>query len=561
MKKIIAVCMLVCLLLEGCQYEYPKDSTDTDPEEDYQTELKEAQTTPYGRYSELITYTLATFKGDNNSNMPAGDTYEDNAYTRCLKEMLNIQNDDVFRSKSEEYFTGISMMASTGDLPDVMLVDLETLNMLVNSDSIADLTEAYQNCTSQRIKNIYASYGESFMDSVTFDNKIMALPGTNISDGPNLVWLRKDWMDKLGLSEPKTLDDVESIVKQFVQKDPGGNGNGNTVGLVCDTDLAGGCGYSSEYLMDIVFANYDSYPMQWIRNSEGDIVYGSVQPEVKSALEHLNLMYQKGLLDSKFLMRTTNNIIDLITSGKCGSFFGPWWSANNPLQDAVKENPDADWRPYLISTDADGSTSYHTQNPNGYYIVVRKGFQYPEIIFKMVSVMFDYIRNEDEDWEEFTNYYKTNVDPTARPLAINVDYNQALPICYERISKVLSGEEDAKDLPFLENAYYETCRSYLEHEDSYTPEEWSAYASRIMACSLLGSGKLEQVNSLFFGETETMSKCWWKLEEMEKEAFLKIVTGEKSSDYFDTFVEQWNNMGGEAITKEVRSAVSNGNNE
>ena len=65
---------------------------------------------------------------------------------------------------------------------------------------IEDLTVAYQNCISDRIREMYASYGEDLIDSVTFDGKIMALPETNITDGPNLVWLRKDWMDTLGLS-------------------------------------------------------------------------------------------------------------------------------------------------------------------------------------------------------------------------------------------------------------------------------------------------------------------------------------------------------------------------
>ena len=33
--------------------------------------------------------------------------------------------------------------------------------------------------------------------------------------------------------------------------------------------------------------------------------------------------------------------------------------------------------------------------------------------------------------EEFEKYYQLNVEPTARPLAINVDYNNALELCYD----------------------------------------------------------------------------------------------------------------------------------
>ena len=48
-----------------------------------------AAQTPYGAYPELVTYTLGQMSGTNNSNLPDGNTYEDNAYTRYLRKMLN----------------------------------------------------------------------------------------------------------------------------------------------------------------------------------------------------------------------------------------------------------------------------------------------------------------------------------------------------------------------------------------------------------------------------------------------------------------------------------------
>ena len=56
---------------------------------------KKASTTPYGKYPELVTYTLGQLNGANNSNLPEGNTYEDNAYTRYLKEILNVQNPSI----------------------------------------------------------------------------------------------------------------------------------------------------------------------------------------------------------------------------------------------------------------------------------------------------------------------------------------------------------------------------------------------------------------------------------------------------------------------------------
>ena len=100
----------------------------------FEEEQREAETTPFGRYPEEVVYTLGKMTGTNNSNMPKGDTYEDNAYTRYLKEKLNIQNKDVFEEDTD-YDNMVSMAITAEDLPDVMVVrDVEQLQMLVEKD-------------------------------------------------------------------------------------------------------------------------------------------------------------------------------------------------------------------------------------------------------------------------------------------------------------------------------------------------------------------------------------------------------------------------------------------
>ena len=559
LKKIISCVLIINLLiLCGCGDSGATPSTreNAETKEEYEAALYTARTTPYGKYPEQLTYTLGKLSGANNSNLPDGETYENNAYTRLLNERLNVQNQDVFEAMDEQYTDSVTMVIAQNDLPDVMIVeDLDELQYLVDNDMIADLTDSYNNCMSDTIKNIYGSYGRDILDVVTFGGKIMAIPETNISDGPNLIWLRKDWMDALGLSAPRTLSDVEEIIRQFKEKDPGHNGAGNTVGLVCDTSLCGGCGYSSEYTLDIIFAAYGAFPKQWIYDEDGNVVYGSVQPEAKEALAHIHELYKEGILDQDFLMRTSSNLIELIVDGQCGSFFGPWWAPNNPLMQAVEQNKDAEWQPYLIATEESGLTSYHTQNPSGKYIVVRKGYEYPEIACKIVSVLFDYLRYNDRDNQEIVDYYKENVDPTARPFAINVDYNNALQICYGELNHVFAGDKSADELNVLEYSYYEACESYLKDAENASAEDWAAYTSRITACKILNDGRTNKVESLYFGETETMVKDWWSLENLESDTYLKIVTGESSLDEFDRFVENWYQNGGETITKEVRAEI------
>ena len=558
LKKCVAFGVTgIILILAGCKSPAGFVSNDN---EEYNARMEEARTTPFGAYPETIEYTLGKMTSVNNSNMPENDTYTDNAYTRYIKSVINVQNVDVFEANDSQYDTNVSMVISMGSLPDIMVVSSQDeVEQLVEAGLIEDLTESYNNCISDRIRKMYESYGDSLKDMVTYDGKIMALPETNITDGPNLVWLRKDWMDKLGLSEPHTIDDVVNIVKHFISEDPGNNGvdasgKPNTVGLAVDTDVTGECGYSSEFLLDIIFACFGAYPKQWIMNDDGEIVYGSVTNEAKEALSYISSLYNQGVIDNDFLLRTSTNICELIENGLCGSFFGPWWAPNNPLANAVSRNPDADWQPYLIATDSDGTTSYHSQNPCYKYVVVRKGYEHPEIAAKMISVMFDKVRFDCTDSEEFKNYYQLNVEPTARPLSINVDYNNALSICYRNIDATISGRKNPDSLELLERSFYDACSEYIKNANK-TSTQWAAYMSRIKACSLIAQDNIKVVDSLYFKTTDTMKSHWWRLKAKEKEAYLKIISGEEDISYFDTFVKEWNEQGGQIITSEVSESM------
>lgn len=558
LKKCVAFGVTgIMLILAGCKSPAGFVSNDN---EEYNARMEEARTTPFGAYPETIEYTLGKMTSVNNSNMPENDTYTDNAYTRYIKSVINVQNVDVFEANDSQYDTNVSMVISMGSLPDIMVVSSQDeVEQLVEAGLIEDLTESYNNCISDRIRKMYESYGDSLKDMVTYDGKIMALPETNITDGPNLVWLRKDWMDRLGLSEPHTIDDVVNIVKHFISEDPGNNGvdasgKPNTVGLAVDTDVTGECGYSSEFLLDIIFACFGAYPKQWIMNDDGEIVYGSVTNEAKEALSYISSLYNQGVIDNDFLLRTSTNICELIENGLCGSFFGPWWAPNNPLANAVSRNPDADWQPYLIATDSDGTTSYHSQNPCYKYVVVRKGYEHPEIAAKMISVMFDKVRFDCTDSEEFKNYYQLNVEPTARPLSINVDYNNALSICYRNIDATISGRKNPDSLELLERSFYDACSEYIKNANK-TSTQWAAYMSRIKACSLIAQDNIKVVDSLYFKTTDTMKSHWWRLKAKEKEAYLKIISGEEDISYFDTFVKEWNEQGGQIITSEVSESM------
>lgn len=545
-KRMGAVFFLVVCVFCGCgKHEISHEKNGQNVSEEYRRAMEKAETTPYGAYPELVTYTLAQISGANNSNLPEGNTYEDNAYTRYLRKMLNIQNDTVYMDTEERYSELVNILVKDQNLPDIMVVtDREILKELVENDLVEDLTEVFEKCTSPRIKEMYESYGDALLNSGKFNGRLMAVPETVIDHGPNLLWLRKDWMEELGQEEPETLEDAFEIIDAFVQNRMGTEDGETPVGLACDTNLVGTT--SSSYSVDPVFDSFGANPQRWI-SQDGEIVYGSLTEETKEALDYLHKLYDRGILDRNFALRAPNNLRDLVVNGKCGAFFGLWWTPNNPLMESYEKNSEADWEPYYLQELADKNV-YESFRDNK-YVVVRKGYEHPEIVMKIISVLFDYTRYEAEDAREVNEYFALNVDPTVRPLVINVDYNEATYQATENIEAALNGNYPEGNLTAIEQSYYQACSSYLSGND-YTAEDWAAYKSRISAVGLLVDKHYTPAVRSYLDDAG--GEIPQSLRQFETSTFIQIIMGEKPVSYFETFVEQWYQQGGHELTQQIR---------
>lgn len=558
-KKVLAMCLMGAMVLgslAGCGKEESGTTASVDVED---PAWQEAMTTPYGKYPETVVYTLG--KTATNFDVLDGTEYEgdddvNNAWTRYLKEKLNIQNTNLFEANDgDDYEQKVSMAIVSGEIPDIMVVgDYATLKQLYENDLIADLTEVYENCASDKIKEIYDSYDGVCLETATFDGKLMGLPTTEISHGPGILWLRKDWMDKCNLAEPKTMEDIYNILQQFLVQDPGGNGEGQTAGLVIDPEIAGNSGGS--YMPNNIFTLYGAYPKQWIDDGSGNAVYGSVQPQMKEALEQLSKMYSEGLIDKQFVTRTGDDRKGLLNSGKSGAFFGNWWGAWE-VADSMSLNKEAEWVPYICPVGSDGKVTMFSGNPNSSYVVVRKEFEHPELVMKIASMQFDYSRYQEKDeeaYKELTDYGELNAGGSI--LATNIDYYDGFP----RSSKLVVDALESGDISQLNRndlTTYLNSKKYLEsleNGEESTSSGWASYNSMLCA-SLVAETEVNRVMPVFFGSTQSMALKWPTLEKREQEMLLKIITGEKPVDYFDEFVETWNKTGGEQITEEVNQAI------
>ena len=129
--------------------------------------------------------------------------------------------------------------------------DYSTLKQLVESDMVEDLTQAFEDCATDRIRDIYDSFDGRCLRvaKLTVSCTVFQLP--IFSMVRSFSGCEKDWLDKLNLEEPETMEDIEYILQQFVEQDPGNNGEGKTIGLVVDTGIAGV--YGAQFQLNGIF--------------------------------------------------------------------------------------------------------------------------------------------------------------------------------------------------------------------------------------------------------------------------------------------------------------------
>lgn len=505
---------------------------------------------PYAPMEENVTITIGK-EVSSSPKLGPNSTIEDNDLTRYLSKKLNITYVDDWQASDvqDAYKTKISISLASGTIPDVLVVDRRQLAQMVESDLIEDLTDVYNKYASPNLKASYESTGGYSLNSATFDGKLMGIPNVSPgADGINLLWLRQDWMDELGLEAPKTMEDLEQIIKVF-QEEKG------TLGLLGNSDSIVSLGGNNFYGFDTIFSAYDAYPQLWYKDDKGEVIYGSVQPEVKTALAKLSEMYQNGLIDKEFAVKTMQQNDESVASGKTGIVFAPWWYSYM-FGDCMQQDPNADWVPYAAPVGIDGKMNTHMMAPSVNYLVVKKGFEHPEAVIKTVNIQHDIDQmNVDQMKEEGIIVEDPEYQWALMPFTIllsNYDDKEQKAII---VQSVIDGKNSPDVLQGEEIQIYQ---AYLDDNENPRADfyKWAQRRANIDACNLLNEEAINRKIGVFYDQTETMATKWVNLKKLEDTTFLKIIMGTEPIDSFDEFVQKWYAQGGEEIIKEVEAETN-----
>lgn len=511
----------------------------TEPQEDWRS------TDPYAPYPETVTVTMVKGGQEGASLLPEGETIEDNRAIQYIEDTLNIDITYTWVVPSDSFGDKLNLSIASGEVPDVMIVNPIQLQQLTAAGVIEEMTPYFEQYANADIQENYEQTKGIALQAASIDGKIMGIPNVGPQDdAPLMVWVRQDWLDKLGLEGPKTIDDVEALARAFIDNDASGKGTIglagtlNRVGIPADLHGFGG-----------VFNAYGAHPTLFYRDDAGQVVYGSIQPETKEALARLAQWYKDGLIDFDFATKNTDQANELVISGQVGMVLGPWWISWWPLVDSLKIEPEANWQPYMLQAN-EGDMVYSMNPFTAMYVVVRKGYEHPEVALKILNVQNDLSYGFNNAPQYYPNF--NEIWGTLFPLPFLIEQPYVVQRMAKEYNQAVNGELDPATFSDAMKVEFEQIETDIANPRS-DPAAWATRMARLDAALMLADGYAEIRSDPQAMRIYPEDPAWPSLEKLESEAFLQIITGAQPIDYFDSFVQQWMNSGGEALLATMNS--------
>jgi putative aldouronate transport system substrate-binding protein len=551
-KRILTILLAVCMLipLSACTTTSAPTAENTiaataTPVPNTATPATTTDATPptsdgmFTPYAEPVTVTVG-MAAVSNATYPDGDDITNNIWTRAYKDKFNIimKTDWV----SDEYDTKINLAIASQSLPDIFTVSNAQFAQLLNADMLADLTDSYNKYVSPSVKKYMDGYAD-VLATETKDGKIYGMPQLfyGYVTAPYYLNIRDDWFKEEGGTVPKTIQDVEDLMLAFM-------GKHGSYGLAIDKSL------SELTPMTPAFGAY--YDM-WLTGSDGNIVYSSIQPEMKTALAKFADWYKKGILKPDFATVDWNAMAQDIINGKVGVQMLPNWWGYSFGADVIKKNgTDAYFMPYELPAVDGSKITYPVQFPNTTTSVVSKNCKNPEVLIKLMD-FYDWVMNQAVvegamTIDQMTLYSKNNIAHVTGPFKVQSPLSE-LDQCHEVQSALKTGDT-SKFSSGITFEKYNGCKTWVDNKDP----GGIGYMLQLGFdhCAYYYGEQIDKDNrylksKLWGPSPDVLLKYGSTLNDLLVEGFTKIIMGSEPVDYFDMLVANWKAAGGDQVTEAV----------
>jgi putative aldouronate transport system substrate-binding protein len=287
-------------------------------------------------------------------------------------------------------------------------------------------------------------------------------------------------------------------------------------------------------------------------------VYGSVQPEMKTALTAYADWYKRGLINPNFAIEDSDTVkTDVINSKYGAQPFLQWWGwyAGGDVVD--NNNRNAYFEPYKLPSSDGRTVLVPLTFPNNTTVVVRKGYANADAVVKLMNfnIFWDFEAKKRGIISQEGYYYfdalNTSVPFTLQaPLADYDGYYEAQKFKVSRDYSVYSA-----------NGNVEKMRGALRFLETGSTAGGALGGLLQVAGDRTAYGiAIENVEKDLFirdkmwgARPDAVARYGSTLDDLLLEGFTQIILGQQPVSYFDTLVRNWYAAGGQEMTDAVNA--------
>ncbi len=447
-------------------------------------------------------------------------------YVTKLEQLSNTDL-DLQLIPHENYAQSITLMFASGEMPNLLQtkgINTPEVAPAVDSGNLMPLNELIDKYGPNLKKNVPQESWDSA--AVSKDGKIYGIPQENPIRNGTVTYIRQDWLDKLNLKAPKTVDEYIAVLKAFKEKDPNGNGKADEVPFTARAKFSFGNAF---------FGAYDVLPAGW-KFQNDQLVPNFIRPEMVDALKTYTKLYEEKLLDNEFLVQQGK---DWDAKIKGAAVAGMWshaatypdkWESDVKAGDptakvAVIPSP-------VGPSGKPGGADFIGSSVSDYVWVIPKNTKNAIEVIKFL----DWYYSPNKDKDTFLLYGIEGTNHTVENGKIKYNFPK-------------NADETGAEFMYQGWLAFTGPKKYLTDEEYIKAKPGG---DKIVASLKIAAAEGAKNDGLGMPSMPTLqARPELKFDGLWLEYASKVITGKESVDKFNDFVADWKKRGGDQLIKEA----------
>lgn len=276
----------------------------------------------------------------------------------------------------EQAYDKINVAMATGDLPDVVTINYpsNSLSQWIKEGLVVPIDEYLPSMPT--VKQVL----DNKLSWTAVDGKFYGYPFIENDKSNYTLAYRADWLDKLGLKPPQTLDELYNVLKAFTTKDPDGNGKADSYGFTSSKPgLAG---------FDFIFYAYGMPYGDWVLDAGGNVIPKFEHPSFKQGMAYIKKLWDEKLIEPEYMLNDIQMKEQKFYQSKAGMMDANLFRHVNRIETSLQK-VNANGKLGYMSPPAgpDGKAGMTGTQKKGLFTAVTKGAKNPEKAAKFIEFM------------------------------------------------------------------------------------------------------------------------------------------------------------------------------